>query len=64
MTRGRPDPELEAMFAELAEICKDLTPLESALLVADGFRDVYGGEWRIEAHVDGSFWIVKHSDQD
>lgn len=59
MTHKRPDRALEAMLAELTEICKSLTPLESALLVANGFREVYGGEWRIEAHVDGTFSIIR-----
>ncbi|MGX1012187.1 hypothetical protein AB7M69_006544 [Bradyrhizobium japonicum] len=59
MTRKQPDRELEAMAADLAEACEGLSPLESALLIAQGMREVYGGEWAIEAHSDGTFSILR-----
>ncbi|MGK7056898.1 hypothetical protein AB4853_10490 [Bradyrhizobium sp. 1050_B9_N1_2] len=63
MTGKRPDreleAELEAMVADLAEACKGLCPLESALLIAHGMREVYGGAWAIEAHSNGAFSILR-----
>lgn len=59
MTRKRPDRELEAMVADLTEACKGLCPLESALLIAQGMREVYGGEWAIGADCNGGFSILR-----
>jgi len=54
-----PEPDIDPQLVEeLAESCAGLSALESALLIAEGMRHVYGGEWQIEANTDGSFAIM------
>ena len=42
-------PEDQALAAQLAEACEGLSPLESALLIVEAMREVYGGALAIEA---------------
>jgi hypothetical protein len=59
MARVRPEADIDPQLVEeLAESCAGLSALESALLIAEGMRYVYGGEWQIEANTDGSFAIM------
>ncbi|CUT12560.1 hypothetical protein BF49_7136 [Bradyrhizobium sp.] len=59
MARKRPEPDIDPQLAqELTETCRGLSPLESALLIAEGMRQVYGGEFRIQANADGSFVVM------
>ena len=43
MTARPTRPEDQALAAQLAEACEGLSPLESALLIAEAMREVYGG---------------------
>ncbi|BCA04158.1 hypothetical protein [Bradyrhizobium diazoefficiens] len=54
-------PEDQALAAQLAEACAGLSPLESALLIAEAMREVYGGTWKIAADGTGRFSIRTES---
>jgi hypothetical protein len=59
MAHMRPERDIDPQLVEeLAETCAGLSALESALLIVDGLRHVYGGEWQIQANMDGSFAIM------
>jgi len=59
MARKRPEQDTDPQLAEgLTETCRGLSPLESALLIAEGMRQVYGGEFQIKANPDGSFVVM------
>jgi hypothetical protein len=42
---------------ELQRILDGLTPIEKALMLAEGLREAYGGDWVIEAKANGDFNI-------
>jgi hypothetical protein len=47
----------ERLEHELSDLLRGLSPLEKALLLNQAIREIYGGEWTIEAHADGGFSI-------
>ncbi|MET4197264.1 hypothetical protein ABIB96_001252 [Bradyrhizobium sp. LA3.X] len=55
---AKPILSKERILNDIADACEGLTPLESALLIAEAFRQVYGGEWKIEVDVSGKFTVV------